>query len=627
MARRRYQPYFLRDRTRKAYNSGWFNARRGTPWSKATFGVNKKEASGEQRFLRKAVGFKGNGAYWGQQAGKWLGNLAGKYTGISELGALGAKYGDIGSSWVEKNVASQATNPNSWARKRLRSLTGMGAYAGDVPTSSTANDLFVDRVTPDSTPNFISDPDEVGCVYVNFQEYLTDVVGNATPGTTEVTVLEVNPGLESSFPFLSQIALCFEEYEMMQLVYVYTPDISDSFVTNDGTTGTVYFATQYNLSNAPLTNFRQFETSPHKSSGLVFQSILHGVEMDPSKVVGRPSKYTRTGPLKPGQSGIDYDPCFLQFAVYDTPTPLANRRLGKIHVQYTVKLRRPRQYSDRIDNSRQFMVVGSCAGAQSTFGLVAPMSSPFGFTSTTLPTGGVRALLAQQNSLPLRYIAEDTGPTLATVNTATPLWDPIFNVAATAMPQWTGLSAAASSMRVEIPHDFTGVLEIKIMVEVSVLSTAPAGIFIINPPLLQGNVRPIYDQMGGSVFEESENSASRDVPTSITRSNIRTAQLSTQGGTFHLIMRVSVDPPPPGKINALVWSHFARAAPQTTGLLNSESFAGASVLCGSLSPNASLAVASSSLTITEISLGLAQSASNPVPLFLDSVSGAAVSPF
>jgi hypothetical protein len=91
--------------------------------------------------------------------------------------------------------------------------TGSGAYSNDLVTSTTE---------AGSIPRFGTSSDETGALTVSHREYIRDVYGNPDLGGGVIEDFQnqsilLNPGLEASFPWLSQVAQNFEEYEFVQL--------------------------------------------------------------------------------------------------------------------------------------------------------------------------------------------------------------------------------------------------------------------------------------------------------------------------------------------------------------------------------------------------------------------------
>ena len=264
--------------------------------------------------IKRSLGLRGRGAYWGQVLGQGLGGAAGRlaseYTGIQGLSSLGSKVGgylgDKGSDGL------------------LR-LMGRGAYEGD-PT--VGNSLMNGGSQTREVAGSLS---ETGDIVIAHKEYLFDVIPTTTGFQTQY-FQAINPGLSTLFPWFSQIASFFEEYEMLQLVFYFKSMVTEGNAT---AAGTIIMATQYNPTNAAFTAKQYMENYDFANSGKVTDNIMHGVECDPAKRGGSPTEYIRTGGVPTGQDPKTFDLGVFQIATVGCP---ANLNLGEIWVEYRVRL-------------------------------------------------------------------------------------------------------------------------------------------------------------------------------------------------------------------------------------------------------------------------------------------------
>jgi hypothetical protein len=155
---------------------------------------------------------------------------------------------------------------------------------------------------------------------------------------------EINPGLESTFPWLSQVAQNFEEYSLKQLIFTYKSTIQDVNSAN-GQVGTVVTATQYNPSRPDFTSKMVMMEYAHAHTTKAVDTNIHGVEADPTKLSGSEGKYVRAGDVPVNEDIKTYDLGRFQIAVCGTPPVLADLPIGELWVDYTVELRKPKLYS------------------------------------------------------------------------------------------------------------------------------------------------------------------------------------------------------------------------------------------------------------------------------------------
>jgi len=193
-----------------AYVPQWRRAvpRYGTVAAGDRYGMSWTSSSDEQKVNRMRDRYRGMGAYYGGQGG---------YGGVNRM--------------------KKAQKWSGFAQGLVKSGQSMLSGSGEYEYNST----FPAATGGAGTPDFSSIDDELGAICVSFKEYLTDIYGNMVDETTVNNFSEVqysiNPGLERSFPFLSQFAANFDEYEMKQLVYTYKSTINTDSSTTNGQVG------------------------------------------------------------------------------------------------------------------------------------------------------------------------------------------------------------------------------------------------------------------------------------------------------------------------------------------------------------------------------------------------------
>jgi hypothetical protein len=115
-------------------------------------------------------------------------------------------------------------------------MTGTGDYVA-------TNSLVHDSSAQDIVPSFGSNTDNV---ILRNREYIRDLYCPADANAFAIVDnVPLNPGLLNSFPWLSQVAANYEEYEFLQLAVTFKTTINDSIATN-GQVGQVAMATNYN---------------------------------------------------------------------------------------------------------------------------------------------------------------------------------------------------------------------------------------------------------------------------------------------------------------------------------------------------------------------------------------------
>lgn len=232
--------------------------------------------------------------------------------------------------------------------KKLKKLEGRGFYSGGrgfysgrgayatIPNQLVAGT----NVRPASLS---SSKDETGDIVVSKREYLTDIFSTGSTAFY-LEAFGVNPGLSGVFPFLSQIATNYTNYEFIQLLFEYVPVVSQSSTT--GAMGTIILACNGNAAAGSFSSKVEMNEYDGSISGRVCDHMVLGVECDPKKLGLQPTLYVRAGAVQNGQDIKTYDIGLFQIGLSGV-SPAAfpsGTQLGEVWVHYRVKLRKPRLY-------------------------------------------------------------------------------------------------------------------------------------------------------------------------------------------------------------------------------------------------------------------------------------------
>ena len=301
---------------------GAARVQRGTPYSLSTFGKSAKSASAAQKAARRGTGFTGNGLYTGK----------------------GGFWGDVweGTKGLRSAIGGslRGGGAGAWGRAAGHAMeaAGIGEY-----TTTVANPIVNDGAGM-PVPSFRKGA--VGAVTISHREYISDIFGPAGAGTFQNTVYPINPGVITTFPWLSQIATNYEEYTLKQLIFFYRSTVTD-FVATNGQVGSVIMATQYNPSDAPFASKQDAMEYDLAVSGKVSGNVMAGVECDPKQLSGSVGKYVRAGPVRSDDDLKSYDVGNLNMCISNIPQQFANQALGELWVSYTVELRKPKFFVSR----------------------------------------------------------------------------------------------------------------------------------------------------------------------------------------------------------------------------------------------------------------------------------------
>jgi hypothetical protein len=216
---------------------------------------------------------------------------------------------------------------------------GIGDYDTSMGGGAVENTLVGEGLGSAGIPTFGPEQAEYR---ITKTEFLRQLYAPAVAGAFQNLVLPLQPGLESTFPWLALVAPQFEEYEFLQLMFYWRPMVSD-FNSGTGQVGEVVMATQYNPGEAPFADISRAKNYMGAMSTKSSIPMRHGVECDPLKNSGAAGKYVRVGPLQgPNQDIKQYDLGTLNVMVSGTPPAYSNQVLGELWVAYTVVLRKPK---------------------------------------------------------------------------------------------------------------------------------------------------------------------------------------------------------------------------------------------------------------------------------------------
>lgn len=434
-----------------SYGRAYFQ--RGSQQSLDMFGPTYKTASDEQKSNRKQLGYTGRGRYMGR--GMYLGQ--------------GGFFGDLwdGLKDIGRTALTTVANPvgnlaGNLLSKGLMKLGGRGEY--------NVNSLIKSGGAAFEVPSFNVTPDMTS-VTISHREYIGNLYGPPSANQFFNQTYAINPGLEKTFPWLSQLAANFDEYSMKQLMFTYRSTVSD-FAATSGQVGQVIMATQYNAASKPFTDKAIMMQYDGAMSGKTSEHMLHGVECDPAKLSGHEGKYIRTSPVVPEQDVNTYDQGVFNIACSDIPSTYANQALGEIWVSYTVELRKPRFWTGRgYAISRDAFRWAVITGAPNV-----GMDNPFGDL-----TDYSKINIAQQNNIGCKITTQNSQTIpLGTPNVLVANGAPIGNA--------TALGTEPIAFSITIPANYAGNLRLLLSINQSnsVLST-------FYHVFAQGNVKPLKD--------------------------------------------------------------------------------------------------------------------------------------
>jgi len=212
-------------------------------------------------------------------------------------------------------------------------------------------------------------------IVVRHREYIGDVIGNAN-GSFTINSYALNPGVPETFPWLSTIACCFQQWEMLGGMLTFHTTSSDLNLVSQSL-GQVMIATAYDAIQPDPTNKQEMLNMAFSSDTKPSADMCHPIECDPLEKSVR-LQYIRSGALPTGQDKRFYDLGTIYVATNGITNSggSGNVNLGELWFSYEVVLRKPKVME---------MTEGGPPNASAHYQLVSPSNaSSFGTSNVKL---------------------------------------------------------------------------------------------------------------------------------------------------------------------------------------------------------------------------------------------------
>lgn len=197
-------------------------------------------------------------------------------------------------------------------------------------------------------------------VTIRHKEFIGDVLsGTGTPTIFDTAfTLPLNPGLETSFPWLSSIAQQYQEYSWKGLIFHYVPTSGESVASTNTALGTVMMSTNYRATDPAFVNKQQVLNEYFSSDAKPSESFCHPIECDPKE---NPYNihYVRSSGVPAGEDQKTYDLGVMRLNTVGNPAP--GITLGELWCTYEVELKKPKPSGfDSIDSGICHFLTPTC---------------------------------------------------------------------------------------------------------------------------------------------------------------------------------------------------------------------------------------------------------------------------
>jgi len=228
-------------------------------------------------------------------------------------------------------------------RRVFRRIRGKGGYFSDAAIGRVfgRGDYKVKYNSLQAMPMGAPVPsfgDMKDATRVCHREYICDITANGTPFTLQS--FSVNAGLATTFPWLSQLGVNYDQYRFRGLNFDYITSSADS--TTLLSLGQVIMASDYDTVDSPFGSKLEMENSQYCVSGKPSVSITHPIECDPS-VTTIPIQYIRVGGVPTGKDQRLYDLCNFQIATQGLP--VSTGVIGELWATYECLFYKPQLHS------------------------------------------------------------------------------------------------------------------------------------------------------------------------------------------------------------------------------------------------------------------------------------------
>jgi hypothetical protein len=222
-------------------------------------------------------------------------------------------------------------------------------------------------------------------VVVRHREFLGEIKGS-TAFTIQGEYV-INPGMSSTFPWLSGIAANFQEYRFKGVVFHYVSTSGTAVSGTNPAIGSVMMQTTYRSNDVPpATKIDMLNEYWACESGTA-EAFAHPIECSP-KENPFSTQWIRTTSVPTGDNMLLYD--LGKMFIATSGQPAAGNPIGDLWVTYEVELRKP-VTSSNVTSTNLFYQCKWNVGGGSWF--ANPVSAPQGNLNLTIDTSAPKISL------------------------------------------------------------------------------------------------------------------------------------------------------------------------------------------------------------------------------------------
>jgi hypothetical protein len=205
-----------------------------------------------------------------------------------------------------------------------------------------------------------------GRTVIKHSEYVGDITGSTNFAVP--MALNLNPGLQGSFPWLSQIANAYEKFSVKQIQYRYSSESPTS------QTGAVFLSPEYNPQDPPPVSKLETFQNEDTVRTVPWEDVVCKI---PNKYLKVYNEYFVRLGLMANSDIKTYDPLILYVC---TQGNAAGGSMGEIWVDYQIELINPQGNINPVSGSAVAIPLGST----SIFGILSTPPTNYGNLKITL---------------------------------------------------------------------------------------------------------------------------------------------------------------------------------------------------------------------------------------------------
>lgn len=234
-----------------------------------------------------------------------------------------------GKGWWDTLSDAAANALPVLAPMAIKALTGFGDYTVD-------SNVVAAQATDGALGGQIPIIENSHCAnIVRHREYIGPIMGSLDEFQV-VKLLDLNPGLVDTFPWLSPVANCYTRWRARGIIIEYVPLASD--YTTAGSLGFVAIGTQYNPLDPIFTDKRSMLNHEFSCESKPSKTLVHPIECAKNQMA-IDEYFIRSGPMPPNSDQRFYDLGKVTVAVGGNPV---DTQIGELWMSYEMEFYQPK---------------------------------------------------------------------------------------------------------------------------------------------------------------------------------------------------------------------------------------------------------------------------------------------